>query len=125
MVQSTSPYHAKTAFISIANTIKAANYAQVEQYHQNVPSFGEWGWTIASLNGRSPRQRLAAQPKLAPFETWLTPGLIQASFEFSNDFYLQSEKIKVNELGSFTLYRYHQHAWEGQQGLNNSWYQTD
>jgi hypothetical protein len=62
---------------------------------------------------------------MMPFETWLTPGLIQASFEFSNNFYRDSDKIMVNRLGSFTLYRYHQQAWESQQGLNNSWYQDN
>ena len=42
-VQSTSPFHARNAFISIAKTMQEANFSLVEQYHQNVPSFGEWG----------------------------------------------------------------------------------
>jgi len=124
VVQSTSPFHAKNAFISIGNTVKAAGWANVEQYHQNVPSFGEWGWTIATPTGIGARARLAQVP-MAPFEQWLTPGLIQASFEFSNNFYRNRDKIRVNRLGSFTLYRYHQQAWESQQGLNNSWYQDN
>lgn len=124
VVQSTSPFHAKAAFISIGNTVKAAGWANVEQYHHNVPSFGQWGWTIATPAGAPARQRLA-MTQLAPFETWLTPGLIQASFEFSNKFYQNKEQIRVNRLGSFTLYRYHQQAWESQQGLNYSWYQNN
>jgi len=124
VVQSTSPFHAKNAFISIGKTVKAAGWSNVEQYHQNVPSFGEWGWTIATPAGIGPRARLVNLP-MAPFETWLTKGLIQASFEFSNNFYRDNDKIKVNRLGSFTLYRYHQQAWESQQGLNNSWYQDN
>lgn len=124
VIQSTSPFHAKNAFISIGNTVKAAGWTNVEQYHQNVPSFGQWGWTIATPAGVGARTRLA-KTAMMPFETWLTPGLIQASFEFSNNFYRDSDKIMVNRLGSFTLYRYHQQAWESQQGLNNSWYQDN
>ena len=44
-VQSTSPYHAKNTFISIGKTIRHSGFYRVEQYHTNVPSFGEWGWT--------------------------------------------------------------------------------
>jgi len=124
VVQSTSPFHAKNAFISIANTVAAAGWDGVQQYHHNVPSFGQWGWTVASLAGKQPRERLAALP-IETFESWLTNGLVQASFEFSNDFYANKNNINVNELGSFTLYRYHQQAWESQQGANQSWYQTE
>lgn len=124
VVQSTSPFHAKNAFMSIAKTIKAAQWKHVEQYQYNVPSFGQWGWTIATLNGLPAKERLARQPTLQSFETWLTPQLIQASFEFSQGFYRNMNNIDVNELGSFTLYRYHQQAWESQQGNNNSWYQN-
>lgn len=122
VVQSTSPFHAKSAFISINKTISAAGWKSVEQYHHNVPSFGQWGWTIASLNGQSPRQRLINHD-MRQGEEWLTKGLIQASFEFSKDFYQGSNSIKINELGSFILYRYHQRAWESQQGVEQSWYQ--
>lgn len=124
VVQSTSPFHAKNAFLSVAKTVKAAQWKNVEQYHFNVPSFGQWGWTIATLSGQSARTRLANIDQLKPFETWLTPQLIQASFEFSQGFYQKMDEIEVNELGSFILYRYHQQAWESQQGNNKSWYQN-
>ena len=57
-IQSTSPYHAKDSFISIGKTLAAAKFPHVQQYHDNVPSFGEWGWTIASKRGASPLTRL-------------------------------------------------------------------
>ena len=57
-IQSASPYHAKNAFISIGKTVQAAGYSTVQQYHDNVPSFGEWGWTIASKMGAAPLTRL-------------------------------------------------------------------
>ncbi|PKF57630.1 spermidine synthase [Alteromonadales bacterium alter-6D02] len=125
VVQSTSPFHAKRAFVSIKKTVAAAQWSHVEQYHHNVPTFGQWGWTIASLNGKSPRARLRQVKHLHSFEDWLTPSLIQASFEFSQGFYQVQESVEVNELGSFTLYHYHQNAWEHQQGLNSTLYQNE
>ncbi len=45
-VQSTSPYHAKESFLCILRTIRSAGYDAVP-YHDNVPSFGDWGWVLA------------------------------------------------------------------------------
>ncbi|MBL4827296.1 MAG: polyamine aminopropyltransferase, partial [Spongiibacteraceae bacterium] len=42
-IQSTSPYHSSDAFFSIGKTLAAVGFT-MEQYHANVPSFGEWGW---------------------------------------------------------------------------------
>jgi len=39
VIQSTSPYHSKKAFLSIDKTVLAAGYPYVEQYHENVPSY--------------------------------------------------------------------------------------
>jgi len=46
IVQSTSPYHAKEAFLCIGRTIEAAKLNTLP-FHDNVPSFGDWGWWIA------------------------------------------------------------------------------
>ena len=45
-VQSTSPYHAREAFLTIGRTIRAAGL-QTLPYRVNVPSFGDWGFTLA------------------------------------------------------------------------------
>ena len=119
-IQSTSPYHAKDSFISIGKTVKAANFAHVEQYHDNVPSFGEWGWTIAAKMGASPSQRLAALEKLPVPHAWLTLDMIRNAFSFPRDFYQNAAMINVNYLGSHTIYQLHQQAWRDQQGLNDS-----
>lgn len=49
VVQSTSPYHAKETYLSILRTMAAAGLGVVP-YHENVPSFGDWGWIIGSPN---------------------------------------------------------------------------
>ncbi|GLS83198.1 polyamine aminopropyltransferase [Paraferrimonas haliotis] len=118
-VQSTSPYHARKAFISVAKTLDAAGFSAVQQYHHNVPSFGEWGWSIATKTGPSPQQRLSALsewPKIN--EAWLTLDMVHASFAFPGDFYWDKQAIKVNHFGSNQLYQYHQQAWAKGQGLN-------
>lgn len=117
-IQSTSPYHAKASFISIGKTLSAANFMHVEQYHDNVPSFGEWGWTIAAKMGLSPLSRLEKLPELPIKHSWLNLDILTAAFIFPNDFYQNKEKIKINILGSHTLYQLHQKAWQDQQGLN-------
>ncbi len=47
VVQSTSPYHSKETFLCILRTMAAAGLGVVP-YHDNVPSFGDWGWIMAS-----------------------------------------------------------------------------
>lgn len=116
-IQSTSPYHAKESFISIGKTLAAANYPHVQQYHDNVPSFGEWGWTIASKRGASPLARLEKLDKLPVQHTWINLDILKASFIFPNDFYKNRENIDINTLGSHTLYQLHQQAWKNQQGI--------
>lgn len=119
-IQSTSPYHAKNSFISVQKTMEAANFSSVEQYHDNVPSFGEWGWTIASKMGASPYRRLNKLEVLPVEHFWLTLPMIKNAFEFPHNFYNNKENIPVNYLGSHAIYQLHQEAWRDQQGLNNS-----
>jgi spermidine synthase len=51
VVQATSPYHAKETFLCIMRTMAAAGFSTVP-YHTNVPSFGDWGWVLASPTQR-------------------------------------------------------------------------
>ncbi|MBT8420418.1 MAG: polyamine aminopropyltransferase [Gammaproteobacteria bacterium] len=116
-VQSTSPYHAKRTFLCIGKTMRHAGFSDVQQYHQNVPSFGEWGWTIATRRGASPRNRLAALETLPIDTPWLTKPLMLATFEFSRGFFDDLATVQVNRLGSMVAYRYHQRDWEKEQGI--------
>ena len=122
-IQSTSPYHAKKAFISIGKTLAAAGFPNVQQYHDNVPSFGEWGWTIAAKMGATPRQRLNELTQLPVKQQWLTLPLIHSAFNFSKGFYQHKDKVPINYLGSHTIYQLHQKAWQSQQGLDDAYVQ--
>ena len=119
VIQSTSPYHAKEAFISIGKTVKSAGLLHVEQFHTNVPSFGEWGWTIATKNGQSALSRLKSKNTLPIKTQWLTLDLAKASFHFPHNYFGSIKNIQINTLGSHTLYNYHQNAWQREQGIYN------
>lgn len=122
-VQSTSPYHAKEAFIAIGNTIEASGFKHVQQYHDNVPTFGEWGWTIAAKTGASPLSRLNALSDFPVEQQWLTLPMLIGAFEFSQEYYKNKPNIPVNHLGSHHIYQLHQKAWRNQQGLNDAYIQ--
>lgn len=117
VVQSTSPYHAKNTFLSIGKTIHYAGFKHVEQYHHNVPSFGEWGWTIATKNGLSAKARLMLKEKLDVDDGWSTKGLLLAAYEFNQHFFDRLGSIKVNRINNQAAYQYHKDDWEKQQGI--------
>ncbi len=117
VVQSTSPYHAKNAFLSIGKTVAKAGFEQVQQYRQNVPSFGEWGWTIATKMGQSPLTRIENIERLPVVSTYITPELLKGAFAMPSDFYQKSNDIKVNYLGSGVVYQYHTRAWQKDVGV--------
>ncbi len=118
VIQSTSPFHAKQAFQSVGKTVDAAGFLHVEQYRQNVPSFGEWGWTIATKAGQSPFNRIKSLGQLPNNQDpWITQPLMIGAFAFPKNFYSNINEIKVNTLGSLVLYQYHYQAWQKDQGL--------
>jgi len=116
-VQSTSPYHAREAFMSIGKTVAAAGFGAVEQYHQNVPSFGEWGFTIAVARGRPASRRIAALKALPVDDGWTTREVLLAAFVFAKGQFDGLREIEVNRLGNAATYRYYQRNWESEQGL--------
>lgn len=111
-VQSTSPYHAKKAFLSIAKTVKAAGFNYVEQYQQNIPSFGQWGWTIATKMGQPASGRINDVTTMPVQSRWISKKYLLASFVFPNQYFEQVKSIEINRLGSGQLYDYYRNAWQ-------------
>lgn len=48
VTQATSPYYAREAFWCIHVSIAAAGFTEVDAYHAYIPSFGDWGFQLAS-----------------------------------------------------------------------------
>lgn len=111
-IQSTSPYSAKAAFISIGKTLSAANF-HVQQYQRNIPSFsGQWGWTIGTKSLPMAKARIANYEDLPIDDEWLTKGLLLGGFEFGKNYYHNIDNIKVNTIDNNATYNYYLKAWE-------------
>ena len=67
VVQSTSPMFARKSFWCIDETVKQAGY-RTFPYHAYVPSFGEWGFVLAS-RGNTRRRR----PCRMDCDSWRPP----------------------------------------------------
>jgi spermidine synthase len=103
--QATSPYYAPEAFWCINATIESAfaiSGAAVHPYHALVPSFGEWGFVMASSN---PRGDLSHE---IPFK-FLTDSTYNAMFDFPAD--LEPRPVSVNHLADAVLSRYYRDGW--------------
>jgi spermidine synthase len=60
VVQAGSPYFARESFWGIESTLRAAGW-HTTPYHVDVPSFGDWGFVLASAE-RAPRLTLNPPP---------------------------------------------------------------
>lgn len=112
-IQSTSPYHAKKTFLTIGVTMKEAGFKNVERYQQNIPSFGQWGWTIATRAGKPASYRLKEVNDI-PHEDeseWITKGIIDNSFEFGSSFFVTEKELEPNRVGTHIIYLLHQEEW--------------
>ena len=110
-VQSTSPYHAKESFLCILRTIQSAGYETIP-YHDNVPSFGDWGWIMAWKSGESMQDILHRIAKVTRFNIgdhslqYLTPQRFHASLSFGKN-ELITGNTEVNTLMSPILLRFY------------------
>jgi spermidine synthase len=63
VVQSGSPYSTPQAFWRTVSTVRSAGLG-VTPYHVHVPSFGDWGFTLAQVGGPPPLTLSAQAPPL-------------------------------------------------------------
>ena len=81
VVQSGSPYSTPTAFWRTVSTIEAAGFA-VTPYHVDVPTFGDWGLTLARRGTSPPTPTV---PKDVPPLRFLDQKVLDAATVFSGD----------------------------------------
>jgi len=98
VVQSTSPLFARRSFWSIAETLKSAGL-NTYPYHVYVPSFGEWGYVIATHGQFTPPTTLPDSLR------FLTPALVAQSFDFPRD--MGPVAVRPNRLNDQILVRYY------------------
>jgi spermidine synthase len=81
VVQSGSPYSTPAVFWRTVSTIRSVGFA-VTPYHVDVPTFGDWGFTLARLGPTPP---VPSMPKDAPPLRFLSQHVLDAATVFSPD----------------------------------------
>jgi spermidine synthase len=107
VVQSTSPLVAPQAFWTVATTMEAAGLT-TRAYHAYVPSFGEWGFTLAA-HGPIP-----AQVRLPPGNRFLSPATEARMYDFPPD--MARRPVAVNRLDNQALVRVFASEWAKYEG---------
>lgn len=110
-VQSTSPYHAEEVFMCIGQTMHTAGFT-IAPFHQNVPSFKEWGWHLAWVGEQTPQQMLEKlrRSQLTVETKFLTREVMLTSFVFGKD-RLRLTDIAANTAMRPVIYDYYKKSW--------------
>jgi spermidine synthase len=102
-IQCTSPFLSRKAYWCIVRTMEAAGF-YVRPFHAAVPSFGDWGFALASLSEFDVPQRLSGdvRDKLRFLTDETLPGL------FSLPADLSPVEVEINRLDNQALVRYYE-----------------
>ncbi|MEL7320201.1 MAG: polyamine aminopropyltransferase, partial [Pseudomonadota bacterium] len=101
-VQSTAPYVSTQSYAMIGATLKAAGF-ETQGYHTYVPSFGDWGYTLASRSG------FGAIGDLPEDLRYFTPREEQRMREFPAD--MRADAPDINRLENQALVRLFTSEW--------------
>ena len=102
VVQSTSPLVARKSFWCVSNTLEAAGF-QTAPYHAYVPSFGEWGFVIATKTSYHKPGTYPVGLKYVNTET------VTDMFHFPDD--MSYVETKIQRLDDQALVRYFDEEW--------------
>lgn len=102
VIQSTSPLYAPRSFWTVVTTVESVGL-HVAPYHALIPSFGEWGYILAS------REPYAAPAALPAGLRYLTPDSVPALFRFPPD--MARVPAEVNRLNNQVLVRLFEQEW--------------
>ena len=102
VVQTTSPLVARKSFWTVATTIEATGLTATP-YHAHVPSFGEWGFIIAS------RRPWVMPTQLPGGLRFLTPETVPLLFDFPLD--MARVPAEPNRLSNQALVTTYEQEW--------------
>jgi spermidine synthase len=102
VVQSTSPLFARQSYWCIVKTIESVGL-HITPYHAYVPSFGEWGFVLAS------RQPFKAPDRYLPGLRFLNPESASMLFKFPQD--MLPVETEINRLNNQVLVQYYESEW--------------
>ena len=101
-IQTTSPLVARQSYWTVATTIESVGLTATP-YHANVPSFGEWGYMLAS---HRPWRMPSALPEDLRF---LTPQTLPLLFDFPKD--MARVPTEVHRLSNQVLVTTYEQEW--------------
>lgn len=104
VIQSTSPYIAPNSFWCIVNTLNAVGYKALP-YHVYLPSFGDWGYVLGSLNDSSSQNFKILPEGLRYFDSAAFASM--AVFPKDMDF----RNTEINRLNNQALVHYFEKEW--------------
>ncbi len=101
-VQSTSPELARQAFWCVVTTLEHAGF-RTAPYHTFLPSFGDWGYVLATKHGRP-----VPRPLPRPMK-YLDEVTLEALFKLPRD--MERVPTEVNHLNTQALVGYYLDEW--------------
>jgi spermidine synthase len=102
VIQTTSPLVARESFWTVVATLEAVGL-HTAPYHANVPSFGEWGYVIASHRPYRLPDQLPAGLR------FLTLGSVPLLFDFPRD--MARVPAQPNRLSNQVLVTTYEREW--------------
>jgi spermidine synthase len=105
VVQTTSPLVARRSYWTVVSTLEASGFVTAP-YHANVPSFGEWGFVVASHRPFSPTTQARDLP---PGLRYLNPQTLPLLFDFPLD--MARVPAGVNRLSNQALVYTYEREW--------------
>lgn len=103
VIQSTSPYFAKNSFWCVVSTLQSVGF-KTTPYHAYVPSFGDWGYIIASMKDFKFEHRYPDGLRYISSES--LPPMLQ----FSED--MKPTVSEVNKLNNQSLVHLFEREWD-------------
>ncbi len=104
VIQSTSPFVARKSFWCVVNTLKSVGL-ETTPYHAYLPSFGEWGYIIAT------KRPFRMPENFMPGLRFVTPKSVKSMTEFPPD--MGAVDADINRLNNQVLVRYFEEEWAG------------
>ncbi|MGE4241587.1 polyamine aminopropyltransferase [Ramlibacter sp.] len=102
VIQTTSPLIARESFWTVATTVESVGL-RTAPYHAHVPSFGEWGFIVAS------RRPFRMPPQLPGGLRFLDAAQLASLFEFPRD--MARVPAEVNRLSNPVLVTTYEREW--------------
>ncbi len=108
VTQASSPLYSRNAYWSIYETLKAAGDEEswhIQPYHTYVPSFGEWGFILAS------RSKVKVKIDNTKVQlNYLSAELLESMLHFPTD--MNRVDVEINNIHNHKLLEYYSKGWE-------------